>query len=92
MQKNVSQMWGQTVQLLSIYIIFLVAMIPLFFLITQEHPGAPSLDIPYTRVMYLPRQVRCECSGENDPLSRPANLGRGNGVSAAAPSRPALMR
>lgn len=92
MQENVSQMWGQTVQLLGIYIIFSVAMIPLFVLITQEYPGAPSHDIARTRVMYLPRQVRCECSGENDPLSRPANLGRGNGVSAAAPPRPALMR
>lgn len=43
-QSYVSQMWGQTVQLLSIYtVVFLMAMTHLFFLETPDLPGAPSL-------------------------------------------------
>lgn len=60
-QKHVSQTWGQTVQLLSIYtVVFLAAMIHLFFLITRELPGASSLGGTPTQVMNLFRQVRYE--------------------------------
>ena len=60
-QKHVSQTWGQTVHLLSIYtVVFLVATIHLVFLITRELPGASSLGRTPTRVMNLFRQVRYE--------------------------------